>query len=207
LLFSSELLGQLHYIIDDAFGDMIDKEIERSMLSNTSIKKQKQQVNKSKLEHEGASAISQTITETREFTSFRSDVLRRLQSTLVNLVENFDEEFPIASSSTTLAVGSDTLLIDHGTIAGTSIALSEIIENRHSATGGGSSAYNVSYGSDSENSFTNGSTGRHVCLKRYICKNEIFIFRKVLCFLMIIIYVQLLIIYHQSNRKRFVFVH
>jgi hypothetical protein len=168
LVFSSDLLGQLHYIIDDAFGDTIDKEIERSMLSNTSIKKQKQQVNKSKLEHEGASAISQTITETREFTSFRGDVLRRLQSTLVDLVENFDEEFPIASSSsTTLAIASDTLLIDHGTIAGTSIALSEIIENRHSATGGGgSSAYNVSYGSDSENSFTNGSTGRHVCLKR-----------------------------------------
>jgi len=152
---------------------MIDKEIEHSMLSNTSTKKQKQQLNKSKLEHEGASAISQTITETREFASFRTDILRRLQSTLVDLVENFDEEFPLtltSSSSTTLEMVSDTLIVDNGTIAGTSIELSEIVENRHSATGdggGGSSAYNVSYGSDSEISFTNGSSGPHVCfLKR-----------------------------------------
>jgi len=48
LIFSSELLGRLHYIIDDAFGDMIDKEIEHSMLSNTSVKKRKQQINKKK---------------------------------------------------------------------------------------------------------------------------------------------------------------
>jgi CRISPR/Cas system CMR subunit Cmr6 (Cas7 group RAMP superfamily) len=145
---------------------MIDKEIEHSMLSNTSNKKQKQQLNKSKLEHEGASAISQTITETREFASFRTDVLRRLQSALIDLVENFDEEFPLtltSSSSTALGMTSDTLIVDNGTIAGTSIELSEIVENRHSAAGeGGSSAYNVSYGSDSENSFTNGSSGRHV---------------------------------------------
>ncbi len=168
LNFSSDLLGRLHYIIDDAFGDMIDKEIEHSMLSNTSTKKQKQkqQLNKSKLEHEGASAISQTIAESREFTSFRSDILRRLQSTLVDLVENFDDEFPLtltSSSSTALGMTSESLIVDNGVIAGTSFELSEIVENRHSATGGGSSAYNVSYGSDSEISFNNGSTGRHVC--------------------------------------------
>jgi CRISPR/Cas system CMR subunit Cmr6 (Cas7 group RAMP superfamily) len=147
---------------------MIDKEIEHSMLSNTSTKKQKQkqQLNKSKLEHEGASAISQTIAESREFTSFRSDILRRLQSTLVDLVENFDDEFPLtltSSSSTALGMTSESLIVDNGVIAGTSFELSEIVENRHSATGGGSSAYNVSYGSDSEISFNNGSTGRHVC--------------------------------------------
>jgi hypothetical protein len=147
---------------------MIDKEIEHSMLSNTSTKKRKQQLNKTKLEHEGASAISQTITETREFALFRTDVLRRFQSTLAVLVENFDEEFPLTltSSSTALGMTSDTLNLENGTIAGTSIELSEIPENRHSATGGaggGSSAYNVSYGSDSEMSFTNGSSGRHVC--------------------------------------------
>jgi hypothetical protein len=145
---------------------MIDKEIEHSMLSKTSNKKQKQQLNKSKLEHEGASAISQTITETREFTSFRTDVSRRLQSALVDLVENFDDEFPLtltSSSSTALGITSESLIVDNGTIAGTSIELSDIRENRHSATGGGSSAYNVSYGSDSEMSFTHGSSGRHVC--------------------------------------------
>lgn len=164
-VFSSELFGRLHYVIDDAFGDMIDKEIEHTMVSNTSTKKTKQQVNKSKLEQEGASAISQTIAETREFTAFRTDILRRLQSTMGNLVENFDEEFPLSltSSSTALAIASETMFMDNGTIAGTSFELSEIAENRHSATGGGSSAYNVSYGSDSEVSFTNGSTGRHVC--------------------------------------------
>jgi hypothetical protein len=134
------------------------------MLSNTSTKKRKQQLNKSKLEHEGASAISQTIAETREFVSFRADVLRRLQSNLVDLVDNFDEEFPLTlSSSPALGMASNTLIVDHGTIVGTSIELSEIVENRHSTTGGGSSAYNVSYGSDSETSFTNGSSGRHVC--------------------------------------------
>ncbi|CAF1415924.1 unnamed protein product [Adineta steineri] len=161
---NSELLGQLHYIIDDAFGDTIDKEIEHSMLSNTSIKKQKQQLNKSRLEHEGASTISQTITETREFSSFRNDVLKRFQSILIDLIENFDEEFPLTSSSAAIDIASDTILIDNGTIVGTSMALSEIVENRHSAMdgyGGGSSAYNVSYGSDSENSLTNGSSGRH----------------------------------------------
>lgn len=150
---------------------MIDKEIEHSMLSNTSTKKQKHQINKSKLEHEGASAINQTITESREFASFRTDALRRFQSTLVDLVENFDEEFPLtltSSSSTALGMISDTLIVDNGTIAGTSIELSEIVENRHSATGGGSSAYNVSYGSDSEISFNNGSSRRHVCLKNKI---------------------------------------
>jgi CRISPR/Cas system CMR subunit Cmr6 (Cas7 group RAMP superfamily) len=151
---------------------MIDKEIEHSMLSNTSTKKQKQQLNKSKLEHEGASAISQTITETREFALFRADVLRRLQSKLVDLVENFDEEFPVtltSSSSTALGMTSETLTVENGIIAGTSIELSEIAENIHSGTGGaggGSSAYNVSYGSDSEISFTNGSSGRHVCFKK-----------------------------------------
>ena len=153
---------------------MIDKEIEHSMLANTSTKKQKQQLNKSKLEHEGASAISQTITETREFSAFRADILRRLQSTLVDLVENFDDEFPLtltSSSSTALGMTSETLMIDNGTIVGTSIELSEIIETRHSATGGGSSAYNVSYGSDSEMSFTNGSTGRHVCERKRFFSN------------------------------------
>ncbi len=210
MFFSSELLGRLHYIIDDAFGDMIDKEIEHSMLSNTSVKKRKQQINKSKLEHEGASAISQTITETREFSSFRTDVLRRLQSVLVDLVENFDEEFPItlsSSSSTALGMTSETLIVDNGTIAGTSIELNEIVENRYSTTdgggGGGSSAYNVSYGSDSEASFTNGSGGRHVCLKKKCMKGILFLlFRRVICFLMIIIYVQLLIIYQQQNLKK-----
>lgn len=133
------------------------------------MKKSKQSRNKSKLEQEGASNISQTIAETREFTTFRTDILRRLQSTLNNLVENFDEEFPLSltsSSSTALGMTSETLLIDNGTIAGTSFELSEIAENRYSATGGGSSAYNVSYGSDSEVSFTNGSSGRHVCLQK-----------------------------------------
>jgi hypothetical protein len=192
-------------MIDDAFGDMIDKEIEHSMLSNTSTKKQKQQLNKSKLEHEGASAISQTIAETREFTSFRTDVLKRLQSTLVDLVENFDEEFPLtltSSSSNALGITSDSLMIDNGTIAGTSFELSEIVENRHSATGGGSSAYNVSYGSDSETSFTNGSTGRHVGRTKNFSSNFFFLFRRVSCFLMIIICVPLPIIYHQQNRRR-----
>jgi hypothetical protein len=191
---------------------MIDKEIEHSMLSNTSVKKRKQQINKSKLEHEGASAISQTITETREFSSFRTDVLRRLQSTLVDLVENFDDEFPLtlsSSSSTALGMTSDSLIVDHGTIVGTTIELNEIVENRYSATdggggGGGSSAYNVSYASDSETSFTNGSSGRHVCLKtRKSLREVLFLsFRKVLCFLTILIYVQLLRIYQQLNRKR-----
>ena len=168
IYFSSELLGRLHYVIDDAFGDMIDKEIEHSMLSDTSIKKQKQQLNKSKLEHEGASAITKTIIETREFTSFRTDVLRRFQSTLINLVDNFNEEFPLAlSSSTALGITSDALIVDNKTIAGTSIELSQIVENRYSGTGGGaSSTYNVSYGSDSETSLTTGSGGRHVCLRK-----------------------------------------
>jgi hypothetical protein len=160
---------------------MIDKEIERSMLSNTSTKKQKHQLNKSKLEHEGASAISQTITETREFASFRTDVLKRLQSTLVDLVENFDDEFPLtltSSSSTVLGMASDSLIVDNGTIAGTSFELSEIVENRHSATGGGSSAYNVSYGSDSETSFNNGSTGRHVCETKNSSSNFFFLLEK-----------------------------
>ncbi|CAF1205961.1 unnamed protein product [Rotaria sordida] len=160
---NSDLLRRLHYIVDDAFGDMIDKEIERSMSSKKSIKKQKQQLNKSKLEHEGASTISQTITETREFSSFRTDVLRRLHSTLGDLVENFNEEFPLSlSSSTSLGIASDTLISDNRTIIGTSVELSQINENRHSATGGGgSSSYNISYGSDSETSYTNGSSGRH----------------------------------------------
>ncbi|CAM4756822.1 unnamed protein product [Rotaria magnacalcarata] len=159
---NSELLHRLHFIIDDAFGDMIDKEIERSMISNKSIKKQKKQVNKTKLEHEGASAISQTLAETRELASFRTDVLRRLHLTLGDLVENFNEEFPLSlTSSTSLGIASDTLISDNRTIIGTSIELSEIVEHRHSATGGGSSSYNVSYGSDSETSYTNGSSGRH----------------------------------------------
>ncbi|CAF3793816.1 unnamed protein product [Rotaria sp. Silwood1] len=160
---NSDLLRRLHYIVDDAFGDMIDKEIERSMSSNKTIKNQKHQLNKSKLEHEGASAISQTIAETLEFTSFRTDVLRRLHTTLSDLVENFNEEFPLSlSSSTALGIASDTLISDNRTIIGTSIELSDINENRHSATGGGgSSSYNISYGSDSETSYTNGSSGRH----------------------------------------------
>ncbi|CAF1577401.1 unnamed protein product [Adineta ricciae] len=166
---NSELLGNLHYIIDDAFGDIIDKEIERSMLSNPPMRKQKQQLNKSKLEHEGASAISQTISDSRDFAAFRNDIIKRLQSILVDLVENFDEEFPGApsTSSTALGVASDTLLIDNDVIAGTSIALSDIGESRQSGTqgcGGGSSAYNISYESDSENSYTNGSMGRHKSL-------------------------------------------
>ena len=74
---------------------MIDKEIERSMLSDAPTKRQKQQPSKSKLEHEGASTITQKITETREFTLFRNDVLRRLQSILVDLINNFDAEFPL----------------------------------------------------------------------------------------------------------------
>ena len=163
------------------------------MLSNTSTKKPKQ-VNKSKLEQEGASAISQTIAETREFSAFRTDILRRLQSTMGNLVENFDEEFPLSliSSSTALVIASETMFMDNGTIAGTSFELSEIAENRHSATGGGSSAYNVSYGSDSEVSFTNGSTGRHVCQKRRIFLGVIFprgiSSRRASCFSMIIFF-------------------
>ena len=149
---------------------MIDKEIERSMLSNPSMRKKKQQLNKSKLEHEGASAISQTISDSRDFAAFRNDIIKRLQSILVDLVENFDEEFPGApsASSTALGIASDTLLIDNDVIAGTSIALSDIGENRQSGVhgcGGGSSAYNVSYESDSENSYTNGSIGRHVCFE------------------------------------------
>ena len=159
--------GRLHYIIDDVFSESIDKEIERSILSNPSTKKQKQQSNKTKLEHEGAAAISQTIAETREFAAFRSEFLRRFQSVLVNLVEHYDEEFPVtlASTSSSAAPGPlvDTLVTDHGTIVGTSYELSDLIERRHpTMTGGGSSAYNVSYGSDSETSFTNGSSGRHV---------------------------------------------
>lgn len=174
---NSDLLGSLHYLIDDAFGDLIDKEIEHSMLANNSKKKQRQQLNKNKFEQEGASAISQTITESREFTGFRTEILRRLQTTLVNLVENFDEEFPTtltSSSSTALGMASDTM-IDNGTIVGTTIELSEIVENRHSAMGGGSSAYNVSYGSDSEISFTNQSSGRHVSIS-IVNKKIVFVF-------------------------------
>jgi len=176
---NSDLLGSLHYFIDDAFGDLIDKEIEQSMLANNSTKKQqKQQLSKNKFEQEGASTISRTITESREFTSFRTEILRRLQATLVNLVENFDEEFPAtltSSSSTVLGMTSDTT-IDNGTIVGTTIELSEIVENRHSAMGGESSAYNVSYGSDSEMSFTNQSSGRHVSIEknRIVKKNNRF---------------------------------
>lgn len=161
---------------------MIDKEIEHSMVSNKSIKKQKPQLNKTKLEHEGASAISHTLAETREFASFRADVLRRLHGTLTDLIENFNEEFPLTlASSTALGIASDTLISDNRTIIGTSIELSEIVENRHSATGGGgSSSYNVSCGSDSETSYTNGSGGRHVCMrkiftKEYFQENTIFI--------------------------------
>ena len=206
--FSSELFGRLHYIIDDAFGDIIDKEIEHSMLSNTSTKKSKQQMNKSKLEQEGASTISQTVAETREFTAFRSDILRRLQSTLNNLVDNFDEEFPLSltsSSATALGMTSETMLMDNGIIAGTSYELSEIAENRYSATGGGSSAYNVSYGSDSEVSFNNGSSGRHVCDKEKNLSLNNFdgiSFRKASCFLMIIIFESLRKIYRRINRKK-----
>lgn len=155
-------------MIDDVFGDMIDKEIEHSMVSNnTSLKKRKQQVTKTKLEHEGASAISQSIAESREFASFRADILRRMQTTLMNLVENFDDEFPVTLNSSTASalpgLSNDTIVTDHGTILGTSYDLDEIINHRPLATtGGGSSAYNVSYGSDSENSYTNGSVGRHV---------------------------------------------
>lgn len=162
------MFARLHYIIDDAFSEIIDKEIEHSMVSNTSLKKRKQQLNKTKLEHEGASAISQNVAETREFAAFRADILRRMQTTLMNLVENFDEEFPVtlnASAGPALpGISSDSIVTDHGTIVGTSYELDEIVDHRPLATtGGGSSAYNVSYGSDSENSFTNGSSGRHVC--------------------------------------------
>ncbi|UJR27576.1 hypothetical protein I4U23_008857 [Adineta vaga] len=166
---NSELFARLHRIVDGAFSDIIDKEIERSMVANTSMKKQKQPFNKSKLEQEGASTISQTISETREFITFRNDALKRLHSILADLVDNFDEEFPVSPSvsSTALGLASDTLLVDNNIIAGTSIALSDIGENHLSDTYGcvgGSSAYNISYGSDSENSFTNGSTSRHKSL-------------------------------------------
>lgn len=161
--FSSELLGRLHYIIDDAFGDLIDKEIEQSTSTNASMKKTKQQTNKSKLEHQSTAVISQRIGETREFASFRTDVLRRFQSHLSHLLENFDEEFPVTLGSSP----SDSLVIDHGKITGTTFELSDIAEHRHSkGAGGESSAYNISYGSDSENSFTHGSSERHVRLRR-----------------------------------------
>ncbi len=157
-------MGRLHYIIDDAFGDMIDKEIERSMLSSVAVKKQKHHPNKSKLEHEEASAISRAIGETREFALFRNDALRRLQSTLTDLVDNFDEEFPLtlSTSSTALGTSSDRLILDNGKGGGTGFELSEIIEARYPG-GGDSSTYNVSYGSDSEASFANGSGAHHVC--------------------------------------------
>ena len=129
------------------------------------MKKAKQQTNKSKLEHHSTAVISQRISETREFASFRTDVLRRFQSNLSHLLENFDEEFPVILGSPP----SDTLVIDHGNITGTTFELSDIAEHRHSkGAGGESSAYNMSYGSDSENSFTHGSSERHVRLRRRV---------------------------------------
>jgi hypothetical protein len=171
---SSELFSRLYFAIEDIFGDIIDKEIEHAFFSNSSIKISKQhQTNKIKLENEGASIISRTISETRDFAVFRADILRQLQSTLIDLVDHFDEEFSVnvqsSASFPAPNLVADIIPATHQSIVGTSYELTDWVDYQPlQPRGGESSTYNVSYASDSETSITNGSNGCHVCRRRHL---------------------------------------
>lgn len=164
---STELLKPLQQAIDESFGDLIDKEIERLILSNTNSNREKIQSNKTKFEQESASNIAQNLLEHRDLITFRAETFRRFQTTLADLVEKFDEEFvsskPSNSTAMTLNRSAEGIVTDHGTIVGTSYDILEFPDTRQGTnTGGSSSVYNISYGSDSDTSLTNGSGGRHV---------------------------------------------